>query len=145
MEKINLDKVDLKGIEEQIDNFVKIGYLSDAQKEIINIKSIFGFYDSEIGKRLLSSSEINREMPFTFKYKKDFLVQGIIDLYFEENDEIILIDYKTDKISNSNEKLLVNEHKMQVEIYAEALEKLIKKKVREKYLYFFRNSTFYKI
>ena len=145
MEKINLNKIDLKGIEEQIDKLVKIGYLSDKQKEILNIKSIFDFYDSEIGKRLLSSSEINREKPFTFKYQNDFLVQGIIDLYFEENGEIILIDYKTDKISNSNEKLLVNEHKMQVEIYAEALEKLTKKKVNEKYLYFFRNSTFYKL
>jgi ATP-dependent helicase/nuclease subunit A len=41
-------------------------------------------------------------------------------LYFEEGNDLVIVDYKTDKINASNEKILLNEHKNQLEIYADA-------------------------
>jgi ATP-dependent helicase/nuclease subunit A len=145
MEKIDLKRVSLKEIEEQIEEFVKIGYIDNRQKEIVDVNSIFNFYNSDLGKRLLKSKEIKREIPFTYKYKENLLVQGIIDLYVEEENDLIIVDYKTDKINALNEKALLKGHKNQLEIYADALETLTNKKVIVKYLYFFRNNRFYEV
>lgn len=145
MEQIDLSKVSQLEIEEQIDKLYSKGYINEEQKDILEINSIVSFYDSEIGKRLTQSMKVKREVPFTFKYNEDLYVQGIIDLYFIEDDSIIIVDYKTDKINPSNEGLLVEEHKEQVKLYAEALEKITGIKVKEKYLYFFKNQKFYSV
>ena len=64
------------------------------------------------------------------------LVQGIIDAYFVEENEIILVDYKTDVIKSSEE--LKNRYKVQIMYYQEALERITGLKVREKILYSFK-------
>lgn len=145
MEKIDLSKVSKLEIEEQINSLFSKSYISQEQKSVLEINSIVSFYDSQIGNRLIESSSVKREVPFTFKYDEDLYVQGIIDLYFIENGSIVIIDYKTDKINPSNEGLLVEEHKEQVKLYAEALEKITGLEVKEKYLYFFKNQRFYSV
>ncbi|HKL42389.1 MAG TPA: helicase-exonuclease AddAB subunit AddA [Clostridia bacterium] len=143
MEQIDLTKVSPIEVKEQIDEIYSKGYINKDQKDVLNIDSIVSFYDSTIGNRLIKSGEVKREVPFTYKYNEDLFIQGIIDLYFTENDSIIIVDYKTDKINSSNEELLVEEHSEQVKLYAEALEKITGMKVKEKYLYFFKNQKFY--
>jgi len=145
MEKMDLSNVSLLGIKDQIDDLYSKGYINKEQKNILDVNSIASFYDSKIGNRLLQSMKVKREVPFTFKYNADLYVQGIIDLYFIENNSIVIVDYKTDKINPSNEKLLLNEHKEQVKLYAEALEKITGIKVKEKHLYFFKNENFYEV
>lgn len=63
------------------------------------------------------------------------MVQGIIDLYFEEEDGLILLDYKTDQIKE--EETLKNRYRVQLDYYQKALEKLTGKPVKERYLYGF--------
>ena len=63
------------------------------------------------------------------------LVQGIIDVYFEENDELVLLDYKTDRVQNAKE--LKERYHAQLDYYAKALEQLVGKKVKEKVIYSF--------
>ena len=65
------------------------------------------------------------------------LVQGIIDAYFMENDEIVLVDYKTDYVRNGEEKKLVERYHTQLEDYAQALERMTGKQVKEKHIYSF--------
>ena len=65
------------------------------------------------------------------------LVQGIIDAYFYEKDEIILVDYKTDRIGPGGAAELVRKYKVQLDNYAEALERLTHRKVKEKIIYSF--------
>ena len=65
------------------------------------------------------------------------MLRGIIDVYFEENEEIVLLDYKTDFVNNENKEVVINRYKKQLDLYSEALEKLTGKKVKEKYLYLF--------
>ena len=63
------------------------------------------------------------------------MVQGIIDVYFEEQDGLVLLDYKTDKVLCEQE--LVNRYHAQLNYYAEALSRLTGKKVKQKLIYSF--------
>ena len=65
------------------------------------------------------------------------IVQGMIDAFFFENDYIVLIDYKTDFVSFGREKELVKKYRTQLTYYAEALERVTGKKVKEKVIYSF--------
>ena len=69
------------------------------------------------------------------KYKhSDVLVQGVIDLYYiNKNDELILVDYKTDK--NINDEILKERYQNQLLMYKTALEKSLKRKVDKTYIY----------
>ena len=63
------------------------------------------------------------------------LIQGIIDVFFEEEDGIVLLDYKTDSVNSGKE--LVDLYRTQMELYQEAIERALGKKVKEKVLYSF--------
>lgn len=63
------------------------------------------------------------------------LVQGIIDVYFEEDGGLVLLDYKTDKVRRASE--LIEKYHAQLEYYAKALERLLEKPVKEKWIYSF--------
>ena len=61
------------------------------------------------------------------------LVQGIIDAYFEEDGEFVLVDYKTDRVENGAE--LITRYKVQMDYFAKALEQALGKKVKDVVLY----------
>ncbi len=63
------------------------------------------------------------------------LIQGIIDVFFEEDGEIVLLDYKTDKVASAAE--LAGRYRTQLELYQEAIERAVGKKVKERLLYSF--------
>lgn len=65
--------------------------------------------------------------------KETVLVQGIIDVYFEEDGELVVLDYKTDKVFRAGQ--LVERYHAQLEYYARALEQITGKKVKEKIIY----------
>ena len=69
--------------------------------------------------------------------EESIMLRGIIDLYFEEEDEIVIVDYKTDYIDEENKQEVIDRYKKQMDLYADALTKLTGKKVKEKYLYLF--------
>lgn len=76
------------------------------------------------------------------KDEKNIVIQGIVDAFFIENDKIIVVDYKTDGLKNNyvNEKELVNNYKVQLDLYAEVLHELSGYDVSDKYLYSFTNN-----
>ena len=63
------------------------------------------------------------------------LVQGIIDVFFEEEDGLVVLDYKTDKVRSAGE--LKEKYHAQLDYYAQALEQLLEKPVKEKIIYSF--------
>ncbi|MBP3703322.1 MAG: PD-(D/E)XK nuclease family protein, partial [Lachnospiraceae bacterium] len=65
------------------------------------------------------------------------LVQGIIDGFFEENGELVLMDYKTDALPASREQILRNRYHVQMDFYKRALESITGKRVKETFLYSF--------
>lgn len=65
------------------------------------------------------------------------LVQGIIDAYMEEEDGLVLVDYKTDHIKKGEEQVLIDRYQVQLNYYARALEQMTGKKVKEAVIYSF--------
>lgn len=88
-----------------------------------------------------------REQPFVIQRSASMLddewknetvlVQGIIDAYFMEEDEIVLVDYKTDRVKRGQEQKLIDLYHVQLEDYARALERMTGKRVKEKIIYSF--------
>lgn len=131
------------------------GLLTEAELEMINPRKILDFYRSELGVRLLNSKKVMREQTFEVSAPaaylfpgsdapddENILLQGVIDCWFEEDDGIVLLDYKTDSFRDTEE--IRRKYALQVELYAYALEKITKKTVKNKYIYlFFDNSVLY--
>ncbi len=65
------------------------------------------------------------------------LIQGIIDVYFEEEDGIVLVDYKTDSVGTLDEEGLIRRYQEQINYYERALNQLLNKTVKEKIIYSF--------
>ena len=120
--------------------------ITTKEKEAINQNKILEFTKSNIWKELKTAKEIEKEKPFYINvpakeiYKENteenILVQGIIDLYYIDKDNNInLVDYKTDYIENGNEIELINKYKEQLYLYKKALEQVYKKEVKNTYIY----------
>lgn len=157
MQKLDLNKVNLLNeIKEQIKNMFEKGLITKDEEESINIFKIQKFFKSNLGQRLLKAYKENkqvfRELPFITeipvkRIEKDLIdkifnneklrLQGIIDCFFEEDDGIVLLDYKTDYVENGKEKEILDRYKVQIDLYTETLERVIGKKVKERYLYLF--------
>ncbi|MFQ7075775.1 MAG: 3'-5' exonuclease [Clostridia bacterium] len=145
----NLDeKVDynLIKVKELINSLVEKQIITKIEADNINPFKILEFTKSEIWRELKTAKLIEREKPFYLnipantiyneKIEETILVQGVIDLYYvNKNDELILVDYKTDYIEKNKKYELVNKYKKQLELYQEALEQSFNKKVSKKYIY----------
>ena len=138
-------------IQKQIRSLTDSKKMSQEEAACIRIADIRKFVESEIGQRMCAAAlrqELYREQPFVIARKmsqiqedwsgdETILVQGIIDAYFIEDGEIVLVDYKTDKVSPGGEQYLIDLYHTQLEDYAAALERMLQKKVKETYIYSF--------
>lgn len=118
--------------ETQIENFVKNGMLKEEDAKLINIQKIYEFFDIDTGRRLLKAEKVNREYKFVVKTdlgKGDIIIQGVVDLWFEEEGEIVVVDFKTGNVNLHRER-----YDKQTEIYARALENKIGMPVKEQIL-----------
>lgn len=157
MQHLKLNNVNSKqAIHEQLNHMVTKELLTRKDIESVNINKILDFFSSQLGKRMLKSKNMYREIPFTMnlnscevfkelehdKYKnQNILLQGVIDCCFVENESIIIIDYKTDYVTKDNIDNIKNKYKIQIDYYAKALEQITPYKVSEKYIYLFWNGS----
>ena len=145
MQKLDFRKDYTKdSIELYLDELVSKSIISDIEKKHIKVDKILRFFESNLYKDIKDAKIIKKEEPFYIyldsdkvfdtKEKEKVLVQGIIDLYYiNKKDELVLVDYKTDFVENENE--LKDKYKKQLEIYKEALEKSLDRKVNTIYIY----------
>ena len=138
-------------IRKQLENLVDRKKMSYEEAECIRVYDIFRFTETSLGKRMKKASlshKLYREQPFVIARKMNtietewqgeetVLVQGIIDAYFEEEDGLVLVDYKTDRVAEGEEAKLVELYHTQLEDYAEALKRMLHENVKEKYIYSF--------
>lgn len=153
MEHIPFDK---PMSEQEVKNYIEnctTDFLSDAERECIEPSDISRFFDDDITARMLKSGRIYREYPIFHRLSDEIMeeisedfdkhitdrpyVQGIADMFFIEDDGIVLIDYKTD--SHSDEEKLSEDYSFQLKVYEEALSKAFSLPVKEKYIYSFKN------
>ncbi len=136
----------LDDVKELINDLEARKIITDKEKESINPWVILKFTKSNIWKELKEAKEYHKEEPFYINIPaneviestldENILVQGIIDLYYvTKDDELVLLDYKTDFINEGEEKILIDRHKPQLMLYKRALESGINKKVDKIYIY----------
>ena len=134
---------ELKDIQNMILNLVEKEIITQNEADAIDVDLIYQYTKSQLFEELRQAKEVHKEQPFyinipakevireTENSNKNILVQGIIDLYYiDKNDNLILIDFKTDYISNepnAKEKIL-DKYKVQLEIYKTALEQALNRK-----------------
>jgi len=134
-----------------LDGMVKRGYLGENERKVLDDRKFVAFIRSGIGQRMKKAEEegrLRREQPFMIGLGADevdlgqdsqemIMVQGIIDAFFFEGDEIVLVDYKTDFVKRGQEWELVQKYQVQLGYYAKALERLGGRRVKEKVIYSF--------
>jgi ATP-dependent helicase/nuclease subunit A len=133
--------VNLDGVKADINRMLETGKMNELQVKSVNPWDINTFVQSDTGRRVANAvncGSVRREQPFVFEYEGQ-LIQGIIDLYFEEDGEFVLVDYKTDRVmkGEAGEKELVRRYAIQLDYYAKALTQLTGKNVKEKIIYSF--------
>ena len=133
-------------IDNFVDDLVKRNIITELEGNAINKYKLAEYTKSNLWYELKKAKKVYKEQPFYINLKsgeiynddsnENVLVQGIIDLYYiNNNDEIILVDYKTDLVEEGEEQNLVDKYKKQLELYARALEKSLDKNVSKKYIY----------
>lgn len=139
--------------EERLDCFltaeVASGRLTEEYRQAVSPKKVIQFLHSELGERMHAAAlagKLYREQPFVlgilanrlgeqFPEEEQVLIQGIIDVFFEEDGELVLLDYKTDRIDSMAE--LMNRYQTQLDYYGEAISRLMGLPVKESILYSF--------
>lgn len=140
-EEYNIEKLQI-----MVDGLCAKNIITENEKEAIQINKLYEYTKSSLWNELKSAKEINKEKPFyinilakdVFEIDTDetILVQGIIDLYYiNKNNELILVDFKTDYIKEGEEDKLVKKYNKQLEIYKKALESSLKRKVVHTYIF----------
>ena len=138
-------------IRRQLREWVDARKMERKEAESVRVKDIWNFVETPLGQRMKAASEkrlLFREQPFVIARKaseldpqwqceENVLVQGIIDAYFIEDEEIVLVDYKTDFVRRGEEQKLIDRYHVQLEDYAQALERMTGRKVKERYIYSF--------
>ncbi|MDD6812095.1 MAG: helicase-exonuclease AddAB subunit AddA [Lachnospiraceae bacterium] len=146
-----------KNVLRAMDEMRQEGKLSEAYYTAVSIPKIVHFLQSNVAKRMAQADERGRlykEQPFvlglpanrlreSFPEEETVLIQGIIDVFFEENGNYVVLDYKTDAVDAPED--LIKRYQVQLAYYTEALEQLSGYKftgkglqVAEKIIYSFR-------
>ncbi len=134
---------------DEMQQWIQEQIVDEADIACVRPYKIAVFLESSLAKRMYQAKQqkmLFREQPFViglpanrlkpqFPETETILIQGVIDVFFEENGEIILVDYKTDKVSDAKE--LVKRYAAQLAYYEQALTQLTGKRVKEKIIYSF--------
>ncbi|MRH44176.1 helicase-exonuclease AddAB subunit AddA [Aquibacillus halophilus] len=147
--------------EEELTDFVQRlvtkEILRQEEADVVNIEAIQRFFETEIGERVVQSDNVQREVPFSFTLKANevyhnwqgesdekVLIQGVIDCLIPVEGGWLLLDYKTDtiteEVSPDVKEQLKQRYQVQMELYSKSLEGIWKQPIVEKYLYFFDRS-----
>lgn len=145
-----------QGIAAQLAGMEAREIITAEQADIVNAGQIAAFFASPLGRRLLGAVRVWRELPFCRMLKADryyeqvrdskaeIFNQGVIDVLFQEADgRLVLLDYKTDRITAA--VTVKEKYSLQLELYAEAVESVYGRRVAEKYLYMLRDGSIIQI
>ena len=141
-------------LQEFLDNEVAQKRLSQEYRDAVLDRRIIKFLQSPLAYRMWRADragKLYREQPFVLGIDADrlgnnlpagetVLIQGIIDVFFVEEDGLVLLDYKTDSVDTMEE--LWNRYETQLDYYQEALQKLMGQPVKERILYSFHLETY---
>ena len=145
IQKINEKKdYQIQDVNNLIQELVEKQIISETEADAIDKNLVYSYTQSELFKNLAQAKEIHKEQPFYINLpakeifeeaqksnsEKNILVQGIIDLYYiDKNNQIHLVDFKTDYVPKGKEKEVAEKYKIQIDIYRKALEQALGKQI----------------
>lgn len=147
MQWLPLTKYTQASLTKKLDELVTKGTFTEEERNLLSDTSLYKFFSSNLGKRLINAKRIERELPFSMLFEgkrvydtledgENLFLQGIIDTAFEEDGEWVLVDYKTDRVKSGED--LIKRYKIQMDLYKEALQRLTGMPVKACYIYSFR-------
>lgn len=136
-------------IDKQIEKMLRDRHLTADEAKVLEKDKLKRFFDGEIAKRikasplLLREKKVTVEIPATVLYPdlpdsfsdENVLIQGYVDCAFEENGELVIVDYKTDRGADADE--LRERYKTQLKMYEFALKKCTGKEIKCTLIYSF--------
>ena len=142
----------LSEVKPVVDELLENGFLDQEARDFINPNVIWNFLSSSLGTRMAKAQaegRIHKEQQFIIGIPARemglgdsdelVLIQGIIDAYLEEEDGLVLIDYKTDHVPEGSPeqgaKMLAERYRVQLDYYERALTQLTEKHVKERIIY----------
>ena len=141
MQFCDFDNIEQNGVSDEANRLLAINMITADQKNMLDTKALGHFFESELYRSIRKSKCVYREKRFSVsdidkKSKEKILVQGVIDCFFEnEDNSFTVVDYKTDRVKTTDE--LVNRHKNQIRYYQRAVERMTGKTVSKTILYSF--------
>lgn len=136
---------------EVLDGMVERKLLTMKQAESIDRSAVADFFRGELGARMAKAEWVRREVPFSCMLPAErvhgtalpegtnepVMIQGVIDCLFRDENGLVLIDYKTDRIYKGNWPEAAERHRFQLELYSDAVSAMLNAEVAEVYVYFF--------
>ena len=134
--------------EDAVAALVLTGRLSEAEAAAVEPAGVYALASSELGRRMAESPKVYREFSFSLLRpagevfpgagEDELLLQGVVDCCFVEDGGLVVVDYKTDRVSASGAAARAERYRGQLECYAWAMERITGLKVRERLVYFLR-------
>lgn len=143
----------------QLDQMLESGYLTEEERQLISVDQLLMWLRSDLVQRMRRSSVLLREQPFIAAFtieelrelvpgwmetleisdiRERVMVQGIVDCCFMEEDQWVLVDYKSDKYISQTR---LEEYRLQLRLYEKALSGITGTPVKETILYLTRRGT----
>lgn len=133
-------------LREELSRLTEQKFLTPRQAESVDLGCILRLFASPIGRRIMNANRLWREFKFSLLCPAEklfpggegesVLLQGVIDCMIEENGEITIIDYKTDRVRGDETLERARSYAKQLEAYAYAAQRMTGRPVRECVLYF---------
>lgn len=122
------------------------GLFSAEEISWVDIPAVISFCQSTLGRRMAQSTDVRREYPFSVLFTggnylpdiesgEQILLQGVVDCLFREDDEWVLVDYKTDRLDT--EEAFSKRYAIQLSLYKRAVEQISHIKIKDVYIYSF--------
>ena len=138
--------------EEQVQQMVERRLLTPEQADAVDCGKLAAFLASPLARRIREAKKVWREQPFALLVpaalyepalgeEEQMLLQGVVDCCFETDEGVVIVDFKTDRIRAGGEAERAEIYRPQLEAYAHAVSRIMKKPVLEKILYFFATNA----
>ena len=135
-------------VKEEVHRLLEKRLLREEEAKAVDTAAIAAFLASPLAERIRNAESLWREYRFTLlvpakEYdpaavsEDEIMLQGVVDCCIEEDGELTVIDFKTDRVNEAMLAERCEKYRPQLEAYSAALERIFEKKVREKILYFF--------
>lgn len=147
LQKMNVKTMHQKeDITQMIEHLVMQKILTENQAQSISVDALEKFLHSPLAEQMRQAKVLQKEVPFYLSIsakevyqqetEEQILVQGMMDAYFiTQENEVILLDYKTDFVKPGQEEMLTQKYYDQMILYQRALEESLQRKVDHMYLY----------